>query len=557
MSKKILVLDSFTNGWEAALAFARNSGWAEEDCEIISCGNHHNVFKRLAEGQAYAVVPIYNSIAIPHEVEDVVDDLAEFREFGYDLQEISRLKLQINHFLVAPQHVNCVEEIERVLSHKKAIQQCGKYLDSIGITPDRRSTCDSTGKAAKTVSKLPAHVKFAAIASKEAANAYGLKILADYIQDVPDNKTTFLLLENKAEVKPKVVGIIGLKGRFGQFLKRFFEGLGCNVVGAGRSLDDKILMVQRSDVVIISVSIRDTPEVIRSVLPYFREDQLLMDVTSVKQPAVKAMLESKAQVVGLHPMFRPDGNFEGQTVVVCPARLTMRCWKTWIANMLAATGSNIKYSTPPEHDGYMTTVQVNPHLGNLASALLITETGISVTESLAFTSPFYRILFSLMGRLVGQSPDLYTDIVMENPETLVMLERRIEIEQRMKEMIIEKDRVAFEALFAKAREHFGPEVIREANELFMRILGVLSTLYGKNSVILELAVLKSQPGLLERISGAFTRRQVNLTGINSVILDGQRVQFAISFEQARSSDVVRLALEDIENWEDLKAKIIG
>jgi prephenate dehydrogenase len=76
-----------------------------------------------------------------------------------------------------------------------------------------------------------------------------------------------------------------------------------------------------------------------------------MDVTSVKQPAVEAMLESKAQVVGLHPMFRPEVSFDGQTVVVCPARFTDPGWKTWVVNMLTATRAEIKWSTPAEHDG--------------------------------------------------------------------------------------------------------------------------------------------------------------------------------------------------------------
>lgn len=281
-----------------------------------------------------------------------------------------------------------------------------------------------------------------------------------------------------------------------------------------------------------------------------------MDVTSVKQPAIEAMLASKAQVVGLHPMFRPEMSFDGQTVVVCPARLTAPCWKTWVVNVLAATGAKIKWSTGAEHDSYMTTVQVNPHIGNLANALLITEAGISVTESLAFTSPFYRITFSTMGRLIGQSPELYTDIVMENPETVPMLERRIAIEQRMLEMIRKKDYESFKQLFAQAKEHFGPDVIREANELFTRLIGVLNTLYGKNSVTLEFTKASDHPGLLERILKVFRERQINLTGINSVSLDGRRLQFTISFEQSRSSDGVRRALEEIEKWPEPKVKVL-
>ncbi len=402
-------------------------------------------------------------------------------------------------------------------------------------------------------------MKIGAIAPKAAAEEYGLKILAECIQDVPDNKTTFILLQNEATIKPLTVGIIGINGRFGTMLKEFFGQLGCTVIGSDRDKPTDFTnqqIVVKSDVVLFSLSIKRTVEVIQSLAPLGREDQLWMDVTSIKQPAVKAMLESKAQVVGLHPMFRPDVSFDGQTVVTCPARLTMPHWKTWVVNVLTATRAQIKWSTPAEHDGYMTTIQVIPHLGNLTSALLITEAGVSVSESLAFTSPFYRVMFSLMGRLVSQNPDLYTSIVIENPETVGMLERRIAIEQRLVEMIRRKDRDAFEALFKQANEYFGPEVTKEANELFMRILAVLSTLYGNNSVTLEFGKAQSRPGLLERISRVFSQRQINLTGINSVVLDGQRLQFTISFEQSRSSDEVRQALEEIEDWSDPKVKVL-
>ncbi len=557
MKKKILVLDAFTNGHEAALAFIQRQGWAETECEIVFCGTHHNVFKRLIEGPSYAVVPVQNSIA--GEVLEVTSRLIEFREVGYDLQERDRLDLQINHCLLAPQHVNRAEELEEVMSHEKAIQQCGNYLRSIGITLERCSKRDSTGNAAKAVSKLESGANMGAIAPMTAAGEYGLKILAQNIQDVSDNKTTFILLQNEAVVRNVVVGIIGISGRFGQLLKNFFEQLGCSVIGSDEKEPaglSNAQVVEESEVVIFSVPIKDTPAVIRSVLSKVRENQLLMDVTSIKQPAVEAMLESKAQVVGLHPMFRPEVSFDGQTVVVCPARLTAQDWKTWVVNVLTAMRAQIKWSTPAEHDGYMMTVQVIPHLGNLTSALLITEASVSVSESLAFTSPFYRVMFSLMGRLVSQSPDLYTSIVMENPETLAMLERRIAIEQRLVEMIHEKDQTAFEALFVQANTHFGPNVTKEANELFMRILAVLNTLYGKNSVTLEFSKAQSRPGLLERISRVFSQRQINLTGVNSVVLDGQRLQFTLSFEQSRASYEIRRALEEIEGWSDLLVKVL-
>ncbi len=136
MKRKVLVLDAFTNGHEAALAFIKRQGWEVAHCEIIFCGKHSNVFSRLAEGPAYAVVPIENSIA--GEVKDVVRTIIEFREKGYDFKEEDRIVLQINHCLLASKHISKPEELEEVMSHEKAIQQCGKYLDKIGILPEKR-----------------------------------------------------------------------------------------------------------------------------------------------------------------------------------------------------------------------------------------------------------------------------------------------------------------------------------------------------------------------------------------------------------------------------------
>ena len=554
---RLLVLDAFTNGHEAALVFIRKRGWDLADCEIVFCKTHANLLRKLTEGPAFAVVPVRNSII--GEVTEVTEKISELQDSGYELLVRDQLDLQISHCLLAPKHITDAKQLVEVMSHEKAIAQCGRFLDSIGIGPGQRSARDSTGNAAKVVSRLGPDANIGAIAPRAAAAEYGLNILAEAIQDEPDNKTTFILLENLVHVARKVVGIIGISCKFGQMLKRFFEKIGCDVIGSDINEPQGLSnqqVVEMSEAVIFVVPIKDTPSVIRSVLPFVKEHHLLMDVTSVKNPAIEAMLEGKGQVVGLHPMFRPEVPFEGQTVVVCPARLTVAYWKTWMVNVLAATGATIKWSTPLVHDTYMAPVQGNPHFANLASAIMTMELGISAKETLEFTSPFYRIMSAQMGRLIGGNPGLYIDILMENPETLPMLERRIKIEQRLFEMIRDKDRKGLEKLFAKAREHFGEDVIADANELFMRLIGVLNTLYGKNSVILEFTEAQNHPGLLHRISGVFAERKINLAGISYVDLGKGRLQFTICFEQSKSSDGVRRALEEIEKWSDPKVKVL-
>lgn len=557
MKRTLFVLDAHTNGHEAAVGFISQLGWNPADCNLVFCGTHEHVLNHLTSGPAYAVVAIENSIAGP--VTDVVQHLASLRDAGYALEEVARLQQPIAHCLVAPAHVEHASDVQWVFSHPKAFQQCRVFLSSIGITPEQEGEKPSTAAAAKAVSKIDQHTPFpfAAIASKAAAEAYGLRILAEHIEDRSDNTTAFVLLENKADVKPVTVGIIGLNGRFGSMLATFFKKLGCTVIGADPSIpgsfsNDEI--VRASDVVIFSTPISETPGIIRDVIPFIRPEQLLMDVTSIKQPAVEAMLESPAQVVGLHPMFRPELPFQGQTIIVCKARLTDPSWKTWVVNMLAATGATCTESTATEHDQYMLAVQVIPHLGNLVSALLLTESGIAIDKSLSFTSPLYRILFSLMGRLVSQNPKLYTAIVMDNPATIESLEHRIAIEQKLLAMVRDRDTDGFEDLFRQAREHFGEAVTTEANELFVRINSVLSTLYGADSVTLEFTTDDSKPGLLERVAGVFTQHGVNLTGINSVQLD-RGVQFTISFEQPRNSEAVCAALDTFETWTDPRVNV--
>ena len=556
--RTILVLDELTYSYEAALKFIRRMRWRKSDCSIVYCGSNKAVLKNLVKGPSYAVVPVYNSIG--KEVKDVVPALAAYRGWGYQLEVVHTLNLQIHHCLVAPQHVERPEDLVRVISHEQAIIQCGDFLDRIGISPDRRSPRDSTGNAAKKISVLGPKTMMGAIASESAAKAYGLKILNRDIQNGTGSVTTFHLIENQAIVMPLKVAIIGAAGREGKALTAFYERLGCTVIRSDPAIPQGILnseAVKLADVVIIAVPVAATPLVVRSILPHIGKHQLLMDVTSIKQPAMAEMLQSKAQVVGLHPMCAPEDGFDGQTIVVCPARLEIPYWKTWVVNMLAATGSKLKWSNAPEHDTYMSTIQASPHLANLVSAALIMEMGISTKESLSFTSPFYRVMFSLMGRLLSHDPDLYSGIIMKNPASEGMLEKRIRIERRILKMIKTGDRKSFKQLFLKVRKHFGKDVTEEANELFLRILAMIKSLYSKDTVILEYRKSEDKPGLLARIAGVFARYGVSLTSISSVNFSLERQQFVISFGQPKTSDSVRRSLKKIEKWGSPKVKVIG
>ena len=149
-------------------------------------------------------------------------------------------------------------------------------------------------------------------------------------------------------MKNKVtIGIIGGTGGMGQFFKRLFEQNNCKVLIASRSTELSVEdCVSQSDVVVITVPIKSTVDVIKKIGPLVKEESLLIDLTSIKIAPVEAMLNhSKCEVIGTHPVFGPGvGSIKGQSIVLCPAR--GKKWLPWLKDLLDKNGAKIKVATP-------------------------------------------------------------------------------------------------------------------------------------------------------------------------------------------------------------------
>ncbi|HAI94449.1 MAG TPA: hypothetical protein DCM36_07015, partial [Xanthomonadaceae bacterium] len=99
------------------------------------------------------------------------------------------------------------------------------------------------------------------------------------------------------------------------------------------------------------------------------QGRLWLDVTSIKRAPVDAMLASRADVVGLHPMTAPpkSPNLKGRVVVVCEARLSPR-WRGWFDGLLQRLQGEYVRTDPDRHDRIMALVQALVHAGHLAQA---------------------------------------------------------------------------------------------------------------------------------------------------------------------------------------------
>ena len=89
-------------------------------------------------------------------------------------------------------------EVVRAISHPQALAQCSDWLHEKGITA---VTYHDTAGAARHVSERR-EPGVAAVASRVAADRYGLTVLAEGIQDSPANRTRFLVIERGKPARP-------------------------------------------------------------------------------------------------------------------------------------------------------------------------------------------------------------------------------------------------------------------------------------------------------------------------------------------------------------------
>lgn len=147
------------------------------------------VFREVEAGGAdCGVVPVENS------TEGVVTHTLDMFARS-NLRICAEIILPVHHCLLA--RVTAVTEITELLSHAQSLAQCREWLDRHLVGVPRRAVA-SNGDAARQVA---AGAGIAAVASREAARLYDLNVLAENIEDEPDNTTRFLVIaRDDAEV---------------------------------------------------------------------------------------------------------------------------------------------------------------------------------------------------------------------------------------------------------------------------------------------------------------------------------------------------------------------
>ena len=237
------------------------------------------------------------------------------------------------------------------------------------------------------------------------------------------------------------IGIIGGTRGMGRWFADFFRKEGYTVLVSGRKTGMDIpTMGKECLVVIVSVPISITREVIEQVGPHMKKESLLMDLTSLKGEPVKSMLKSSiSEVIGLHPLFGPTvDSMAGHNIVLCPVRAGK--WLDWLRDILEKNGANIIETTLERHDELMALVQGLNHLNSITMGIILRESGVDLTELKRFATPMFNTKLAIIEEIFRNNPRLYAEIITLNPNIHKILDLYEKTLSGLKTLINKKNR---------------------------------------------------------------------------------------------------------------------
>lgn len=169
------------------------------EVETRPCESFDEAFESVASNVCEAaLIPIENSLAGSiHQNYDLL--------LRYNLHIVGEYFLRVRHCLISFPGIE-KKDIRRVISHPQALGQCAAYLRALNVKVE--PVYDTAGSV--KMLKEGGEKTTVAIASRRAADIYGMQILEEGIEDNAENYTRFLAIQREpvtpsSEAKTSVV----------------------------------------------------------------------------------------------------------------------------------------------------------------------------------------------------------------------------------------------------------------------------------------------------------------------------------------------------------------
>lgn len=177
------------------VCFGEHGAFTEQAMEEVFGGNitsfnkqsFREVMETVADGEAkYGVLPIENTST--GGITDIYDLLVD-----YDVTIVAEHVVKVEQDLLGLPETK-LSDIKMIYSHPQGLMQCAKFLE--GHQEISTKSFSSTSGAAKLVSEAGDRSQ-AAIASRRAAETFGLEVLEESINYESNNYTRFIVISNQ------------------------------------------------------------------------------------------------------------------------------------------------------------------------------------------------------------------------------------------------------------------------------------------------------------------------------------------------------------------------
>ncbi len=273
----------------------------------------------------------------------------------------------------------------------------------------------------------------------------------------------------------KRITIIGGSGGMGKVFGKFFQDNGFVVTFYARN-EDKLKKaatelnvnfehsleksVENADMVMISIPINSTPDMIRKVGPFLKKNALIFDITSLKHAVIKALTEIKdtfpVNCISLHPMFGPGiSDMKNYVMMVLKVGGTDQYEQVIneLLELFRSDGLIITETLPEVHDKRIALTLGVPHMFNILFLNLLKSSNESLNELTKFTGTTFLLQKVFAESIIQREMEMFGEIQMENQEFLKILELFENLLHKYKKIIEEKNVIGFNELFSQGLDY--------------------------------------------------------------------------------------------------------
>ena len=182
MNKRVIAFQGEPGAYSELAAFEHFGS----EISTLPCESFEAAFGAIEQGDCtHVLLPFENSLAGSiHRNYDLI--------VRHEVHIVGEHHLRVSHCLLGVPETD-LDALVEVHSHPQALAQCEHSLTRMGV--QRVAEADTAGSARLVLEWNDP--KIAAIASKRAADVYGLQILAQNLEDNPHNYTRFLALTTR------------------------------------------------------------------------------------------------------------------------------------------------------------------------------------------------------------------------------------------------------------------------------------------------------------------------------------------------------------------------